>query len=122
MTSQTRISEITEGKPKKRTTEMKQEHMERLANINAPQEYKEKYNPILVKHFNAISIDKNNLGRAKDFFHKIDIKDNEPVYRNQFKIPDAQRPVLEESLAEWLKLGVVQKSDSLYNSPVFYVP
>ena len=25
-------------------------------------------------------------------------------------------------MAEWLKLGVVQKSDSLYNSPVFCVP
>ncbi len=29
---------------------------------------------------------------------------------------------MEESLAEWLKLGGVQKSDSLYNSPVFCVP
>jgi hypothetical protein len=44
------------------------------------------------------------------------------VYRKQFKIPDAHRLFLEESLAEWLKLGVVQKSDSLYNSPVFCVP
>ena len=50
------------------------------------------------------------------------MKDNEPVYRKQFKIPDAHRPFLEESLADWLKLGVVQKSDSLYNSPVFCVP
>jgi hypothetical protein len=41
---------------------------------------------------------------------------------NQFKIPDAHQTFLEESLAEWLKLGVVQKSDSLYNSPVFCAP
>ena len=50
------------------------------------------------------------------------MKYNEPVYRKQFKIQEAHRPFLEESLAEWLKLGVVQKSDSLYNSPVFCVP
>ena len=50
------------------------------------------------------------------------MKDNEPVYRTQFKIPDAHHPFLEESLIDWLKLGVVQKSDSLYNSPVFCVP
>jgi hypothetical protein len=50
------------------------------------------------------------------------MKDNEPVYRKQFKIPDAHLPFLNKSLAEWLKLGVVQKSDSLYNSPVFSVP
>ena len=77
---------------------------------------------LLVKHFDAISIDKKVLRRVKDFFHKIHMKENEPVYRKQFKIPDAHRPFLEESLAEWLKLGVVQKSESLYNSPVFCVP
>jgi phenylacetate-coenzyme A ligase PaaK-like adenylate-forming protein len=49
------------------------------------------------------------------------MRDNEPVYRKQFKIPDKQ-PFLEESLAEWLKLIIAQKSDSLYNSPVFCVP
>jgi hypothetical protein len=69
-----------------------------------------------------VSIGKNDRGRKKYFFHKIDIKDNKPVFRKQFKIPDAHGPFLEESLANWLKLGVVQKSDSLYNSPVFCVP
>ena len=75
-----------------------------------------------MKHFDAISIDKNDLGRVKDFFHKIYMKENEPVYRKQFKIPDAHRPFLEESLAEWQKHRAVQKSDSLYNSLVFCVP
>jgi hypothetical protein len=44
------------------------------------------------------------------------------VYRKQFKKTDAHPPLLEKSLAEWLKLGVVQKSDSLYNSPIFSAP
>ena len=39
------------------------------------------------------------------------------MYPKQFKIPDAHIPFLEESLAEWLKHGGIQKSDSLYNSP-----
>ena len=81
-----------------------------------------RYKQLLVKHFKAISINKKDLGRVKDFFHKIYIKDNETVCRKQFKIPDAHRPFLEESLAEWLKLRLVKKSDSLYNSPVFCVP
>jgi hypothetical protein len=50
------------------------------------------------------------------------MKDNKPVYRKQFKIPDAHYPFLEKSQAYWLKLGVVKKSDSLYNSPVFCIP
>jgi hypothetical protein len=59
---------------------------------------------------------------CKRFFHKIHMKDNEPVFRKQFKIPNSHPPSLEESLADWLKLGKVQKSDSLYNSPAFCVP
>ncbi len=77
---------------------------------------------LAAKLFGIVSIDKSDLRRVKNLFHKIHLKDNEPGYRKQFKIPDAHRPFLEESLTEWLKLGVVQKSDALYNSPVFCVP
>ena len=107
MTNQIKISNITQKKTRPWTSEAKSEHTENLANINVPHEYKARYKALLVKHFDAISIDKNDLGRVKDFFHKIHMKDNEPVYRKQFKIPDAHRPFLEESLAEWLKLEVV---------------
>jgi hypothetical protein len=44
------------------------------------------------------------------------------VYRKQFKIPEAHHNFIEQTLEEWLKLGVVQRSDSLYNSPTFCVP
>ena len=111
-----------EERSKNWTYAQKKKHIEDYANINVPKEYKEKYMDLLIKHFKVVSLDKHDLGRVKTFFHKIHLKDNEPVYRKQFKIPDAHRPFLEDSLAEWLKIGVVQKSDSLYNSPVFCVP
>jgi hypothetical protein len=62
---------------------------------------------------------KKQVEKSKIFFYKIHLKDNELVYQKQFKIRDKYKSFLEKSLAEWLKLGVVQKSDSLYNSPVF---
>jgi hypothetical protein len=98
------------------------DHIMEHTHINVPTSYISKYRNLLLKHLSIVSIDKSDLGRVKHFFHKIHLKDNEPVYRKQFKIPDAHRPFLEESLADWLKLGVVQKSDSLYNSPVFCAP
>jgi hypothetical protein len=98
------------------------EHIKEYANINVSSAHRAKYQNLLLKHFNIVSIYKSDLGRVKNFFHKIHLKDHEPVYRKQFKIPDVHRPFSEESLADWLKLGVVQKSDSLYNSPVFCVP
>ncbi len=44
------------------------------------------------------------------------------MYRKQFKIPEAHHNFIEQTLEEWLKLGVVRRSDSLYNSPIFCVP
>jgi hypothetical protein len=65
---------------------------------------------------------KYDLGRATHFFHKMHLKDKEPVNRKQYKIPDAHKPFLEENITDWLKLGVIQRSQLLYNSPVFCVP
>ena len=81
MTSHIKMSSINKDKAKRKTTEAKQEHVDKLANINVPPEYESRYQQLLLKHLAAISIEKNDLGRVKDFFHKIHMKDNEPVYR-----------------------------------------
>jgi hypothetical protein len=38
------------------------------------------------------------------------LKDNNPVYRKQFKIPEANLMFIEQSLEEWLKLGIVKRA------------
>ncbi len=70
----------------------------------------------------AISVNKIDLGGAKNFKHKIYHKDNNPVYHKQFKIPEAHQNSIKSTLEEWLKLGVVKRSNSLFNSPLFCVP
>jgi hypothetical protein len=92
------------------------------ANLNVPNEFKDKYVNILYKHQKAISANKYDLGLASNYNHKIHLKDNSPVYRKQFKIPEAHQEFIEQSLEEWLKLGVVKCANSLYNSPIFCVP
>jgi hypothetical protein len=92
------------------------------ANLNVPTEYRERYIDMLHKYTTCISTDKNDLGRASNFFHRIHLKDNAPVYRKQFQIPEAHTDFIENTLEEWLKIGVVRKSHSLYNSPIFCVP
>jgi len=84
-----------------------------------PKEYRQKYIDILYKHQKAISVNKYDLGLATNFKHKVHLKDNNPVYRKQFKIPEAHQNFIEQSLEEWLKLGVVKCSNSLYNSLIF---
>jgi hypothetical protein len=108
--------------PDKLTWEQKKNRIKNEANINVPAEYQEEYLPLLTKYSDLFSDTKYDLGRATHFFHKIHLNDKEPVYRKQLKIPDAHKPFLKENITEWLKLGVIQRSQSLYNSPVFCVP
>jgi hypothetical protein len=87
-----------------------------------PSEYKQQYIDILYKHQQAISANKYDLSLATNFKHKIHLKGDAPAYRKQFKTPEAHRNFIEQSLDEWLKLGVVKHANSLYNSPIFCVP
>ncbi len=90
------INSIQQEKTKLWTEEAKMDHIMEHAHINVPTSYMSKYRNLLLKHFSIVSIDKSDLGRVNHFFHKIHLKDNEPVYQKQLKIPHAHRPFLEE--------------------------
>jgi hypothetical protein len=105
--------------PKKKLTK---DEIAAKAHLNVPPEFKQKYIDILHKHQQAISVNKYDLGLATNFKHNIHLKDNDPLYQKQFKIPEAHQNFIDQSLEEWLKLGLVKRANSLYNSPIFCVP
>ena len=43
----------------------------------------------------------------------------EPLYQKQGKILLAHRPLIEETLDSWIRLGLVRKADSMFNTPLF---
>jgi hypothetical protein len=86
------------------------------------EKYRARYIDTLLKHQAAISMNKYDLGLAKDVSHRIHLKDHEPIYRKQFKLPKMHDQFIKQTLDERLKLGVVQKTRSPYNSPIFCVP
>jgi hypothetical protein len=104
--------------PKKKLTK---DEIASKAHLNVPTEFKQKYVDILYKHQKAISANKYNLGLASNYKHKIHLKNKDPVYQKQFKIPETHQTFIEQLLDEWLKLGVVKHANSLYNSPIFCV-
>ena len=91
-------------------------------NLNVPAEYKSEYLNLLYKYGDIFSDSKMDLGITDAFFHKIHLKSDDPIYRKQFKIPDSHREFLQNQVTDWLKLGIVSRTNSLYNSPVFCVP
>ncbi len=66
--------------------------------------YRARYIDTFFKHQAAISMNKYNLGLAKDFSHRIHLKDHEPIYRKQFKLLEVHNQFIEQTLDEWLKL------------------
>ncbi len=67
-------------------------------------------------------MDKYDLGLAKDFTNQSHFKDDQPIFRKQFNLPEAHTQFVKQTLEEWLKLGVVRRSNSPYNLPIFCVP
>jgi hypothetical protein len=114
--------QIHQRLPKIKKRAWTRKEIEERCHLGAPEPYRSRYIDILVKHQAAISLDKYDLGLARNYKHKIHLKNDDPVYRKQFKIPEAHHHFIEQTLEEWLKLGVVRRSDSLYNSPIFCVP
>jgi hypothetical protein len=65
-----------------------------------------------LKHHEAISRDKFDLGRTDTLMHEIALKTTKPIYVNQFKIPDAHHQEVEHSMSSnGLNLA-------LFNQPV----
>jgi hypothetical protein len=108
--------------PKVKRKILSREEIRQRCHLQVLEEFQERYLDILCKHQDTLSIDKYDLGLAKDFKHKIHLKNQDPVYRKQFKIPEAHHQFIEQTLDELLKFGVIKRSNSLYNSPIFCVP
>jgi hypothetical protein len=114
--------QIYQRLPKVKKKAWTRKEIEERCHLGAPEPYRSRYINILVKHQAAISLYKYNLGLAKNFTHRIHLKDNQPIFQKQFNLPEAHTQFIEQSLDEWLKLGVVLQSTSGYNSPIFCVP
>ena len=103
-------------------TDWRKREMLKDIRLSVPKQEENRYLELILNNHDVFSKDKNDLGLANHYKHSISLKHNEPLYIKQFKIPDVHRKMLESQVKEWLKLGIIQRSNSKYNSPVFIVP
>jgi hypothetical protein len=66
-----------------------------------------------------VSQDKFDHRQMNIILHKIMIKMEEPVYIQQFKIPDAHQEEVKKHCAESLKLGIIQPDHNKFNTSIF---
>jgi hypothetical protein len=84
--------------PKTPRAKLTRDEIARHCNLQVPDEFQEKYINILFKHQEAINLDKYDLGLARNYKHKIHLKNEDPVYQKQFKIPEAHHLFIEQTL------------------------
>ena len=110
-----------ETKQKQPLTEAKCKLIAEKFCSEVPAEYKQRYLQVLPKFHEAISEDRFDLRRCRTDLHEITLKNEEPIFVKQFKVPDAHMEEVEKHVVEWLKLGVIELAWSKYNSPIFVV-
>jgi hypothetical protein len=84
--------------------------------------FTEQYIDILFKHQEVLGVNKFDLGLAKTYSNKVHLKNDDPVYRKQFKIVVEHHQFIKQTLEKWLKLGVVKRPNSFYTWPILCVP
>ena len=99
----------------------KQQILQELT-LTVPQNEKQAYIDLILRNHDIFSKSKNDLGRANNFTHRIDLKNKAPVYIPQYRLADTHKLALDKQIDEWLKMGVIQPTNSRYNSPIFVVP
>jgi hypothetical protein len=90
--------------------------------MTVPEAYKSKYVSLFLANHDIFSSNKTDLGRANNFEHNIRLNSSLPIYRKQFRIPEAHQESLNKQIDEWVTMGIIEPCYSRYNSPIFIVP
>ena len=80
------------------------------------------YIDLLSEFSHVFSADPNDLGFTQMVSHHIELKDNDPVYTAQYRLPPNEIQLIKDSIMAWIDLGIVEPSRSKYNSAILCVP
>jgi hypothetical protein len=91
-------------------------------NQTVPYQYRSEYIPMLMAWQHFFSADSLDLGFTDLEQHTIDLKDKDPVFSPQFRLPAEHQKLIQENVAGWLQAGIIERLRLPYNSPIFCVP
>jgi len=75
---------------------------------------------LLDKFPEVFSRDDEDIG-SSEFIHKIELFDYTPVKSRAYRIPHSQKPTVEAEVIKMLRMGVIQRTNSDWSSPVVLV-
>ena len=76
---------------------------------------------LVLKHHDAFSSHKFDIGRARHHTHRITMEDKKPIYSKQWRLPQSMAAAINEHIKELTRLGIIKHASSRYNSAIFCV-
>lgn len=96
---------------------------ENLKNDHWNQKERQIMNRLIEQHHQAFYIDGDKNTFTDVTAHDIVLKPGaRPIFTPQYRIPQSQRPLLQEHIEQLIKNDVVEESTSPWNSPIMLVP
>jgi hypothetical protein len=86
-----------------------------------PKKMQDKYRAVLELFADVISETPDDIGHSQTVVHDIKLRTQEPVYTKQYSLPDAELSVVKQHIKDWLATGVIERSNSKFNSAIFCV-
>ena len=83
---------------------------------------KDSYKKLILANHDVFADHKYDLGFSDAISHKIHMKNEQPVYVKQFRIPEIHQNEINEHVKQWQGQNVIEECSSPYNSPIFCVP
>ena len=79
---------------------------------------------MLAEFEDTFSADADNIGRTDITQHNIELPQglNDPAYKGQFRLAYEHQQLIKDNVVGWLRSGLIEKSNSKFNAPVFCVP
>ena len=116
----------TTPKPRAHTPEEKRQIrlqlQERLAQSNVPYSVRPDYMDMLSSFEDVFSAGSLDLGLTNVISHDIQLRESDPQYKGQFRLAQEQMQLIKDNVVGWLRAGLIQRSHSKFNSPVFVSP
>ena len=91
-------------------------------NKNTPAHHRARLLQLLHYYEDCFSSSKDDIGRCDLLRHEIDLDTKKPIFIPQFRLSTQHFAAIKDQLAAWIRAGIVRRTRSPYNNPVFCVP
>ncbi len=97
-------------------------NLKSLIESNTPDPYKTKMSNLCQGFADIFTVGNEEITTNNFYEQKLQLKDTEPVYSRNYRIPHAHKAIVNQKVDKMLQQGIVEPAVSPYNSPVLLVP